>query len=73
MQNHASRPAYEKLTPRINAIVSDFQERHDLAELIALHAQLAEACGGDTLLNIACDQSGCHLHVTTFGVCRQPH
>ncbi|QYF87372.1 hypothetical protein [Brevundimonas sp. PAMC22021] len=61
------------LTPLVGAIISDFSQRHDLAEVVALHARLAEVCGDDTLLNIVCDQTGCHLHVTTFGVCCQPN
>lgn len=56
------------LTPLVGAIISDFSQRHDLAVVVALHARLAEVCGDDTLLNIVCDQTGCHLHVTTFAI-----
>ena len=54
--------------PQIGEITEAFRERNDLAEIIGLHAQLAEACGDDTVLNLICDKTGCHLHVTTFSI-----
>ena len=74
MKDQYPHPDYQPpLTPLISAIVSEFQERHDLAEVIGLHARLSEVCGGDTLLKIVCDETGCHLHVTTFRACGLPN
>lgn len=73
MQIHDARPDDGKsLTPLIGAVINDFQKRHDLTEVVALHARLADVCGDDTVLNIICDHTGCHLHVTTFGRRREP-
>lgn len=60
--------AESPMTPLVGAIISDFSQHHDLAEVIALHARLVAACGEDTLLTVVCDKSGCHLHVTTFSI-----
>lgn len=53
---------------QIGDIIDAFRERNDLAEIIGLQAELAEAYGDDTVLNVVCDKTGCHLHVTTFAI-----
>ena len=73
MQDHGPPKCESPLTTTVGTIVSDFNQRHGPAAVVALHALLAEVCGHDTVLNIVCDQTGFHLHVTTFGDGYRPH
>ncbi len=57
------------MAPVIGKIISEYNDAHALAGLMALYQRLRDVCGPDTSLQVNCVDGESHLHVTTFSSC----